>query len=244
MSCAAPTSDRSGRSGAARRARAAEILAALKARYPDARCELNWTTPHELLAATILSAQSTDVAVNKATPALFARFPHPRDYAAATPEEVEPFIRTLGLFRSKAKHLVECMRSIEDRFGGEVPRRMEDLLTLQGVARKTANVVLGNAFGINEGIVVDTHVQRLSRRFRLTTKEDPVAIERDLMALFPREDWCLLSHLLIFHGRRACKARGNRCSEDPICARYCSEAAPRATKRAPASQRPRRGPSR
>lgn len=243
MKGAASSSGRPGRSGAARRARAAEILAALKARYPDARCELDWSAPHELLAATILSAQCTDVAVNKATPALFARFPLPRDYAAATPEEVEPFVRTLGFFRSKAKHLVACMRTIEDRFGGEVPRRMEELLTLRGVARKTANVVLGNAFGINEGIVVDTHVQRLSRRFRLTTKEDPVAIERDLMALFPRAEWCLLSHLLIFHGRRACKARGNRCPEDPICARYCSEAAPRATKRAAAKPRPARDTS-
>jgi endonuclease III len=209
----------------AQKERAAELLDLLKARYPDAHCELDWSKPHELLIATILSAQCTDVAVNKATPGLFKAFPTPADYARATPAEIEPHIRSIGLFRSKAKAVHETCRILVERFGGEVPRTMDELLTLRGVARKTANVVLGNCFGINEGVVVDTHVARLSGRLRLSRGKTPQAIERDLMALFPREDWCLLSHLLIFHGRRACKARGGSCAEDPICRRFCSEAA-------------------
>ena len=209
----------------AQKERAAELVALLKARYPDAHCELDWSKPHELLIATILSAQCTDVAVNKATPGLFKAFPTPADYARATPAEIEPHIRSIGLFRSKAKAVHETCRILIERFGGEVPRTMDELLTLRGVARKTANVVLGNCFGINEGVVVDTHVARLSGRLRLSRGKTPQAIERDLMALFPREDWCLLSHLLIFHGRRACKARGGSCAEDPICRRFCSEAA-------------------
>jgi endonuclease-3 len=209
----------------AQKERAAELLALLKARYPDAHCELDWSKPHELLIATILSAQCTDVAVNKATPGLFKAFPTPADYARATPAEIEPHIRSIGLFRSKAKAVHETCRILIERFGGEVPRTMDELLTLRGVARKTANVVLGNCFGINEGVVVDTHVARLSGRLRLSRGKTPQAIERDLMALFPREDWCLLSHLLIFQGRRACKARGGSCAEDPICRRFCSEAA-------------------
>ncbi|MBL9149038.1 MAG: endonuclease III [Phycisphaerae bacterium] len=227
---APPEADKAGfdlpRVSVARKERALELLAALKERYPDAHCELDWTKPHELLAATILSAQCTDVAVNKATPALFRRFPAPADYAKAAPEEIEPYIKSLGFFRSKAKHLHECMKSIVERFGGEVPRSMEDLVSLRGVARKTANVVLGNAFGMNEGVVVDTHVQRLSKRLGLTKHTDVGKIERDLMALIPRRDWCLVSHLLIFHGRRACKARGGLCATDPVCRRFCSEAAP------------------
>ncbi|MFM1883773.1 MAG: hypothetical protein RJA05_2182, partial [Planctomycetota bacterium] len=197
----------------------------------DAACELTWTRPHELLVATILSAQSTDVGVNKATPALFKRFPLPRDYAQASPAEIEPFVRSLNFWRNKARAVHESMTTICDRFGGEVPRTMEDLLTLRGVARKTANVVLGNCFAINEGVVVDTHVGRLAKRFGLTRHDDPVKVERDLMALIPREDWCLVSHLLIFHGRRACKARGGSCADDAICRRWCSEA------RQPASTR-------
>jgi endonuclease III len=204
--------------------RALEILRLLKERYPDAHCELNWSRPHELLFATILSAQCTDVAVNKATPALFARFPEPKDYAAASPEAIEPFVRSLGFFRQKAKSLHATATALLERHGGEVPRTMEELTALRGVARKTANVVLGNAFGIQLGVVVDTHVQRLSNRFGLTRHEDPTKIERDLMALFPRADWCLLSHLLIFHGRRVCKARGGRCAEDSICQAFCSAA--------------------
>ncbi len=204
--------------------RAREILALLKERYPDAHCELNWSKPHELLFATILSAQCTDVAVNKATPALFARFPAPKDYAVATPEAIEPFVRSLGFFRQKAKSLHATAIALVERHGGEVPRTMEELTALRGVARKTANVVLGNAFGLQLGVVVDTHVQRLSNRFGLTRHEEPAKIERDLMALFPRPDWCLLSHLLIFHGRRVCKARGERCADDAICRRFCAEA--------------------
>lgn len=206
------------RVSAAEKRRAGELLAALRNAYPDARCELNYTTPHELLIATILSAQTTDVNVNKATPALFKRFPRPADYAAATPEEIEPYVKTLGFFRNKAKAVHMAMKEVHERFGDEVPRRMEDLLGLRGVARKTANVVLGNAYGINEGVVVDTHVQRLAVRMGLAEPGTSVAmIERRLMALFPRESWCELSHLLIAHGRRACKARGGSCATDPIC---------------------------
>lgn len=212
------------RKTAAQRARALDLLAALKERYPEAHCELDWTTPHELLIATILSAQCTDTAVNKATPGLFRAFPTPADYAAATPAEIEPHIRSIGLFRSKARAVHETCRLLIEHHGGEVPRTMAALLTLRGVARKTANVVLGNCFGINDGVVVDTHVARLSARLGLSRGKTPQAIERDLMALFPREDWCLLSHLLIFHGRRACKARGGGCAEDPICRRFCREA--------------------
>jgi endonuclease-3 len=204
----------------AERARAARLLAALTEAYPDAYCELNYSAPHELLAATILSAQCTDVAVNKATPALFGRFPTPADYAAASPAEIEPYIRSLGFFRSKAKALHLTMKAIVENFEGQVPRTMDELLQLHGVARKTANVVLGNAFGVNVGVVVDTHVQRLSARMGLVEPGSSVqAIERKLMALVPRERWCDLSHLLIFHGRRACKARGATC-EHPICRKF------------------------
>ncbi len=206
------------RKSKAQRERAARLLAALREHYPDAHCELNFSNPHELLIATILSAQATDVGVNKATPALFARFPRPEDYARATPAEIEPYIRTIGLFRNKARSIHEAMTTLVGRFGGEVPARMEDLLSLRGVARKTANVVLGNAFGINDGFVVDTHVERLSLRLGLRPKGATVQIiERHLMALFPRETWCDVSHMLIFHGRRACKARMGACCDHPIC---------------------------
>jgi endonuclease-3 len=152
---------------AGERRRAAAIVAALAKEYPDAHCELAHRTPHELLVATILSAQATDIGVNKATPALFARFPTPADYAKATPAEIEPYIKTIGLFRNKAKSIHAAMSSIVERFGGEVPRTMEELLTLRGVARKTANVVLSNAFGVHMGVVVDTHVERLAKRFSI-----------------------------------------------------------------------------
>ncbi len=202
-----------------------DILKALRERYPEARCALEHNSPHELLIATILSAQCTDAAVNRATPALFKRFPAPKDYAEATPEEIEPYVRSLGFFRNKAKALHMSMHDVVHRFGGKVPRTMEDLLTLQGVARKTANVVLGNAFGVNVGVVVDTHVQRLSGRFGLAPEGATVAaIEKRLMALFPREAWTELSHLLISHGRAVCKARGATCSDDAICRRFCSNA--------------------
>ena len=208
------------------RRRAASILSALRRRHTDARCELDASTPHELLVATILSAQATDVGVNKATPGLFAAFPTPADYAAASPAAIEPHVRTLNFWRNKAKSVHGAMSIVTAKHGGVVPSTMEELLELPGVARKTANVVLGNAFGINHGVVVDTHVGRLSRRFGLVDadEEDPKRIERHLMALFPRPSWCLLSHLFIFHGRRVCKARGAGCADDPICRRWCANA--------------------
>lgn len=201
--------------------RAVKLLAALREHYPDAHCELDYSTPHELLVATILSAQATDVSVNKATPALFAKFRTPADFANASPADIEPYIRTIGLFRNKAKAVHEAMKAICERFGGEVPRTMEELLTLRGVARKTANVVLGNAFGTNVGFVVDTHVERLSKRLGLAPKNATVAkVEQHLMKLLPQESWCDASHMLIFHGRRACKARGAACCAHAICKEF------------------------
>ncbi len=220
-------------------ARARRILQALYRQYPEARCELDYRTPHELLVATILSAQATDVGVNKATPRLFAAFPTPAAYAAASPQEIEPYVKSLGFFRSKARAIHEASRTIVEQFGGEVPRTMEDLLTLRGVARKTANVVLGNAFGVNCGVVVDTHVIRVARRLGLTRHADPRKIEADLMALFPREHWTMLGHLLIFHGRRVCKARAALCADDPLCRLYCSNAKA-VTAQRPSSRRRRR----
>lgn len=210
----------------AEKRRALQLLEALEEHYPDAHCELNFKNPHELLIATILSAQTTDAGVNKATPALFARFPTPADYAASTPEEIEPYIRSLGFYRMKAKAIHASMKDIVERFGGEVPRTMEELLTLRGVARKTANVVLGNAYHLNYGIPVDTHVERLSHRLALVPENTPVPkIEQRLMALFPREKWCQVSHMIIWHGRRACKARCpgggiGKCSGHPICRKF------------------------
>lgn len=207
------------------RERARRVFDALRRRYPDAACALNYSNPHELLVATILSAQSTDAGVNKATPALFRAFKTPADYAVATPEEIQPYIKTIGLFRNKSKAIVEAMRAIVRDFGGDVPRTMADLLTLRGVARKTANVVLGNAFGVNEGVVVDTHVERVAKRFGLAPRGASVAmVERRLMALFPRENWAMLAHLLIAHGRKVCKARGGGCVNDLICREFCAEA--------------------
>jgi endonuclease-3 len=201
--------------------RARRLAAALEKHYPQAHCELNYRSPHELLVATILSAQTTDVGVNKATPALFARFPTPTDYAKATPADIEPLIRTTGFFRNKAKAVHRSMTDVVNRFGGEVPRSMDELLSLHGVARKTANVVLGNAFNINVGFVVDTHIERLAGRLGLVKPGTTVQmIERRLMALFPREQWCRLSHQFIWHGRRACKARLPECSGHPICREF------------------------
>lgn len=205
--------------------RAQEIYHALEERYPDAHCALDYASPLELLFATILSAQSTDVGVNKATPELFRHFPTVESYANATPEEIEPFISSIGLFRNKAKAIHASAVTIVKDFQGEVPDTMKELLTLRGVARKTANVVLGNAFQINEGVVVDTHVSRLAQRFGLTKETKPEKIERDLMDLYPQEKWTMLSHLLVRHGREVCKKRGSTCSEDSICKRYCSNAA-------------------
>ena len=205
-------------------ARAKRLLELLYKHYPEAHCELDFKSPHELLIATILSAQATDVGVNKATPALFKAFPTPAHFAHATPEDIQPYIKSLGFFRQKAKAVQGAMKMIVEQFGEQVPQTMEELLQLPGVARKTANVVLGNAFGKNEGIVVDTHVIRLANRLGLTKHTDPKKIELDLMALFPREHWNMLSHLLIWHGRRACKARGGSCHEHEVCREFCSNA--------------------
>ena len=212
------------RKTAAQIKRTRRILDHLYAHYPDAHCELDFTNPHELLIATILSAQATDVGVNKATPALFKAFPTPADYARATPEQIQPFVKTLGFFRQKAKSVHGAMKMIVERFGGNVPDTMEDLLELPGVARKTANVVLGNAFHKDEGVVVDTHVIRLAKRLGLSKHSDPKKIELDLMALCPREHWTMLSHLLIWHGRRSCRARGSGCHDHPLCKQFCSNA--------------------
>jgi endonuclease III len=191
-----------------RRARRIERELALL--YPDAHTELNFTTPLELLVATILSAQTTDKGVNQVTPVLFARYHTAADYASADRGELEKILLPTGFFRAKTTSLIRLGQALCDRFGGEVPRRMQDLVTLPGVGRKTANVVLGNAFGI-PGITVDTHFARLAQRFGWTTETDPVKIEQEVGALFPRKDWTYLSHLLIWHGRRVCHARKPAC---------------------------------
>ena len=197
---------------AARKRRAAEIFSRLAAEYPDARCALDYRTPYELLVATILSAQCTDVRVNLVTPGFFHRYPTPGSLARANREDVEELIRSTGFFRNKAKSLIGMAQALTEQHHGEVPREMARLRELPGVGRKTANVVLGNAYGINEGVTVDTHVTRLSARLKLTRQQTAEKIERDLMALFPRADWTLLSHLLIWHGRRVCIARKPRCA--------------------------------
>ncbi|HEY8104931.1 MAG TPA: endonuclease III [Gemmatimonadales bacterium] len=193
--------------------RAPAILERLKAAYPEARTALDHRDAFELLVATILSAQTTDVRVNMVTPVLFARYPTAAALARARPAAVEEIIKSTGFFRNKARSIIGMAQGLVADFDSQVPRTMDQLLTLPGVGRKTANVVLGNAFGINDGIVVDTHVTRLSRLLGLTRQTDPVKIERALMKLFPRDDWALLSHLLIFHGRQVCIARRPRCGE-------------------------------
>jgi len=201
--------------------RAAEILRELYVHYPNPHCELNHRNAFELLIATILSAQCTDVRVNMVTPALFETYPTPERMAEAPLEELEELVRTTGFYKNKAKSLKETSRRLVDEFNGEVPSTMDELLTLRGAARKTANVVLGNAFGINHGVVVDTHVKRISNRFALTREQNNTnKIERDLMALFPRESWTDLSHLLIHHGRNACKARISKAPDHPLCVNY------------------------
>jgi endonuclease-3 len=195
------------------KAPAEETIERLKSEYPGAKTALDWKNPLELLVATILSAQTTDVRVNAVTPTLFARYPTAADYAAADPTELEEDIRPTGFFRNKAKSLRGMARALVDDHGGEVPRTMEDLVALPGVGRKTANVVLGNAFSIDEGVVVDTHVRRLSNRLGFTTHNDPEKIERDLMQTVPKRDWTVFSHLLILHGRSVCKARKPACSD-------------------------------
>ena len=199
--------------GAELKAHAAELYARLAKEYPDAHCELDYGNPLELLSATILSAQCTDKRVNLVTPTLFARYPSAHALAVANPEELEEIIRSTGFFRNKTKSLLGMSAAIVERHGGEVPSTLDDLVKLPGVGRKTANVVLGNAFGKAEGIVVDTHVTRLSARLGLTKETDAVKIEMALMPLFSREQWTMLSHLLVFHGRRVCDARKPRCGE-------------------------------
>jgi endonuclease III len=197
----------------ARAARVLEILARLKAEYPDAHCELNYRNAFELLAATILSAQCTDVRVNLVTPALFASYPDPHALAAARQEDVEELVRSTGFFRNKARSLIGMAQGLVAEYDGEVPRTMDQLRPLPGVGRKTANVVLGNAFGLSEGITVDTHVIRLSNLLGVSRSRDAVKLEQELMPLIPREDWALISHLLIWHGRRVCIANRPKCGE-------------------------------
>ncbi|HVE79129.1 MAG TPA: endonuclease III [Gemmatimonadaceae bacterium] len=192
---------------------AGEVLSRLLAAYPDARCALDHQTPLQLLAATILSAQCTDKRVNMVTPTLFAAYPTAAALAEAPLEAVEEIIKSTGFFRNKAKSLVGMARALVERHAGDVPAEMAALVALPGVGRKTANVVLGNAFGRDEGIVVDTHVGRLSRRLGLTAESDPEKVEAALMPLFPRDRWTMLAHLLIEHGRRVCDARVPRCGE-------------------------------
>lgn len=195
----------------ARKARALEVIARLKAEYPDARCSLDHADPYQLLVATILSAQCTDERVNQVTPALFGRYPSAEELAGAEPAELEALIHSTGFFRNKAKSLVGMATAVAEQHGGVVPASMDELTALPGVGRKTANVVLGNAFGRNEGVVVDTHVTRVSQRLGFTRAQDAVTIEQDLVKLLPREEWTLFSHLLIYHGRAVCKAPTPRC---------------------------------
>lgn len=195
---------------------AVKILTGLKNAYPDAGCSLSFRSPLELLVATILSAQCTDVRVNKVTPKLFQQFCSAKDYAAAPIEQLEEAIRTTGFFHNKAKNIQNACRRIAEEFGGKVPDTMESLVSLPGVGRKTANVVLSNGFGRNEGFVVDTHVFRLSHRLGLAEGKTPEKVEQELMKLFPQTDWAFLSHALILHGRKFCKARNPICTCCPL----------------------------
>jgi endonuclease III len=192
--------------------RVAEILKRLDQLYPDVTCALTHSSAWQLLVATILSAQSTDVNVNRVTPELFRKYPTVQDFAALTPEQLEPDVRSTGFFRNKSKSVVGAAKKVVSDFGGQVPDEMEKLLTLPGVARKTANVVLGSWFKKAEGVVVDTHVHRISRRLELTTQDDPQKIEQDLIKIIPREKWILFSHQIIWHGRKICYARKPNCA--------------------------------
>ncbi len=199
----------------ARTRRARRTYRALHERYPYAHCELDFQTPLQLLVATVLSAQTTDVMVNTVTPTLFSRWPTAEALAAADREEMEAVLRPTGFFRAKTNSVISLSQALVERFGGEVPGRLEDLVTLPGVGRKTANVVLGNAFGV-PGITVDTHVGRLARRFAWTDETDPVKVESAMASLFERREWTMLSHVLIFHGRRTCHARKPACGACPV----------------------------
>lgn len=226
-----------------RRERAGSIVARLRELYPDAHCELDFRDPYELLVATILSAQSTDKTVNQVTPELFRAYPDAAALAAADPRRIEELIKPTGFFRNKARNIIGAARAVSERFGGRVPSAMEDLVTLPGVGRKTANVVIGNAFG-GQGVTVDTHVQRLARRLALTREEDPTAIEMDLIAVLPSDQLTQTSHGLIWHGRRVCSARAPRCEGCGIrdlCPSYGRFTQPPGNLRAPANARPGRG---
>ena len=199
-----------------RTTRAGAIYDLLLAEYPDAKCALDHASPFELAVATILSAQCTDARVNMVTPELFRRYPDPEALSAALPEELQEVIRSTGFFRNKTRNLIGMATALIERHNGELPRNMKELSALPGIGRKTANVVLGNAFGVDEGVVVDTHVKRLSRRMGFTAEATPEKIEKDLMALFPRRVWTMLAHLLIWHGRQVCNARRPRCNRCAI----------------------------
>ena len=201
---------------AAAKRHAAKVARLLGKHYPDARCSLDFPSPLELLVATILSAQCTDVRVNQVTKTLFRKYPTAAHYAKASQAELERDIQSTGFFRNKAKNIRNCCQTLLEKYDGQVPKDMESLVDLPGVGRKTANVVLGTAYGIAVGVVVDTHVARIVRRLGLTPEKDPVKIERDLMAQFAQKDWILLSHQLILHGRRCCTARNPKCPECPL----------------------------
>jgi endonuclease-3 len=196
--------------------RAPEIRRRLEQAYPDAHCALDFSNPYELTVATILSAQCTDRRVNMVTPALFAKYPTPAALARARPEDVEEIIKSTGFFRAKTKSLIGMATAVDEKHAGRIPATMDDLVQLPGVGRKTANVVLGNAFDTNVGVVVDTHVTRVSQRLALTKQTDPVKIEQDLMKLFPQAGWTMLSHLFIEHGRQVCDARKPKCEICPL----------------------------
>jgi endonuclease-3 len=208
------------KTAAERKARIAEILALLAKMYPDAVCALHHSNPWELLVATILSAQCTDKRVNEVTPGLFAKYPTPQDFAAVAPEVLAQDIRSTGFFNNKARSIVGAAKKVVSEFGGQVPRTMEELLTIPGAARKTANVVLGTAYNIATGVVVDTHVQRISARLDFTRETDPVKIEQDLIKIVPQDRWIVFSHRIILHGRAICVARNPKCAEcaiNPLC---------------------------
>jgi endonuclease III len=220
-----PTKDRTSR--------AAETFNILKQHYPDADCALKHENPWQLLAATILSAQCTDARVNMVTPHLFARYPTPQAMASAVPEELEAVVRSTGFFRQKAKSLISMSQDVVARFAGEVPQTLEELTTLRGVGRKTANVMIGVAFG-GQGLVVDTHVKRLSKRLGWTKNTDPYKVEQDLMKRFPRSEWTAIAHTLILHGRAICDARKPKCGDCPVN-QLCPEGKARLAGRAPAT---------
>ena len=218
MARASPPKIGSRESAARKSGRTLQLIACLKAAYPDARCSLTYTNPLELLVATVLSAQCTDMRVNLVTSTLFKKYRRAYDYAGAPPGELEADIKPTGFYRNKARALRGCCQALVEQYGGEVPADMAALVTLPGIGRKTANVILGNAFDVAEGIVVDTHVRRLAGRLGLSSYTDPEKIEQDLLTVVPREDWIALGHLLIQHGRKVCTARTPKCPVCPVSA--------------------------